>query len=283
MQTETPATETTTETAQTVDTAAASTEAPASATAATATEGDTSTTTETEGDSGTQQEQDRNERGQFKSGVQKRIDDLTFRRNQAEREAAHWRAVAESRAPAAAPKLADFDSHDEYDQAMLEHRIDDGVSRGLAKTAEQQAEKFSTEAQQAAKEVYNQRVSAAVTAIPDFVDVVSKTTAKISPALEEALLDSDRGPELVYHLAKNPAEADRLNAMNDRQMNREIGRLEAAMSTAKPAPPAARTTSAPAPIKPGSPASAPANTDPNKMDQAAFEAWAKSNGSKYIR
>mgnify|MGYP001761171362 FL=1 len=94
MQTETQATEVIDTAAQTVDTTAAATEAQASATDAAATGSDTSATTATEGDNdGTQQEQQRDEGGKFaKSGVQKRIDDLTFRRNQAEREAAHWKA-----------------------------------------------------------------------------------------------------------------------------------------------------------------------------------------------
>jgi hypothetical protein len=289
MQTETTATEATTETAQTVDTTAATTTAPASAAAATtATDEGTSTTTETEGDSGTQQEteQERNDKGQFKSGAQKRIDALVYQRHQAEREAAYWKQQAQAvQSGSAEPRLTDFETHDEYDQAMLQHRIDQGVNRGLSKTAEQQATKFEQQAQSAAAETYNQRVTEAVTRIPDFVEVVSKSDVPMSPALHEALMDSERGPELVYHLAKNPAEAVRLNNMSVRQMDREIGRLESSFGTkpAAPTPPAARTTSAPAPIKPGSPASAPANTDPNKMDQAQFEAWAKANGSKYIR
>lgn len=290
MQTETTATDTTTATAQTVDTTTvAATDAQTSAAAATTTDADTSTTTETAGDdSSKQQEQDRNDKGQYKSGIQKRIDDLTFRRNQAEREAAHWRGVAESRAAPAAPKPADFDSDEAYDAALLEHRIDSGVNKGLARTAEEQAAKFNREAQNAVAETYNQRVAAAQAAIPDFVDVVGKSDVVMTPALQEALMDSDKGPELVYHLAKNPAEAERLNGLSDRQMNREIGRLEATLGTttttkAAPTPPAARTTTAPPPATPGTPASAPANTDPSKMGQTEFESWAKANGSKYIR
>ena len=296
MQTENNATDTTTAPAAPIvdvnaPPAAEATAAPASAAPAPAegdaTTVDTSTTTApAEGEGSTQQEQDRNDKGQFKSGTQKRIDALVYQRNQAEREAAYWRQQAQTPAKAPeAPKVEDFRSYDEYEDAMQRHRIDEGVQRATAKTAEQQAERFTQQAQSAAQETYNQRVSETVARIPDFVEVVGKSQVPMSPALAEALMESDRGPELVYHLAKNPAEAERLNSMSVRQMDREIGRLETALTSkaAPPAPPAARTTSAPAPIKPGSPASAPANTDPNKMDQAQFEAWAKANGSKYIR
>lgn len=287
MQTETTATEVTTTAAPVEAAATTAPAAPASAAPADGTAPADTTTTATEGDdSGTQQEQERKDNGQFKSGAQKRIDALVFQRHQAEREAAYWKQQAQAvQSGSTAPKLADFDTHDEYDQAMLQHRIDEGVNRGLSKTAEQQASKFTQQAQSAAAETYNQRVTETVSRIPDFVEVVSKSDVPMSPALHEALMDSERGPELVYHLAKNPAEAERLNSMSVRQMDREIGRLETALGTkpAAPQPPAARTTSAPAPIKPGNPASAPANTDPGKMNQTEFEAWAKQNGSKYIR
>lgn len=292
MQTETQANEVTnTEAAPPAAAAPATTNEAAPASAATSTEAtststDTSTTTATEtDDSGTQQEQDRNEKGQYKPGAQKRIDELTFRRHQAEREAAHWKQVAESRAPAAAPKATDFASYDEYEAAMLEHRIESGVSRGLARTAQDQADKFTQEASTAAGEAYNQRAKEVTARIPDFVDVVSKAAIPISPALQEALLDSEKGPELVYHLAKNPGLAEQLNGMNVRQMDREIGRLETTISakSAPPAPPAARTTNAPPPAKPGSPATAPVNQDPSKMSQPEYEAWRKANGAKHTR
>jgi hypothetical protein len=288
MQTETTATEATTEAAQPAVAVTTTTEAaPASAASTEATSTDTSTTTAQATDDGSkqQEEQDRNDKGQYKPGAQKRIDELTFRRHQAEREAAHWKSVAESRAPAAAPKAADFASHEDYEAAMLDHRIDDGVNRGLAKTAQAQADKFNQEANTAAGEAYNQRVAETVSRIPDFVEVVSKADIAISPALQEALRDSDKGPELVYHLAKNPGEAERLNAMSVRQMDREIGRLETTIvaKPAPPAPPAARTTNAPPPVKPGSPASAPANTDPAKMTQAEYESWRKQNGARHTR
>lgn len=284
MQTETQATEAPNEAAPIVDANAQPAAAPASAPADGVTQVDASTTTAQEGDQAAQQEdQPRDEGGKFKSGVQKRIDDLTFRRNQAEREAAHWKSVAESRAPAAAPRPGDYDSDAEYDAAVLEHRIDSGVTRGLAKTAEAQAEKFGREANQAAGEAYNQRVAEVQTRIPDFVDVVSKADIAISPALQEALRDSEKGPDLVYHLAKNPAEAERLNNMSVRQMDREIGRLELTIgSKPAPTPPPARTTNAPPPVKPGSPAAGPANTDPSKMTQTEFEAYMRANGSKYV-
>lgn len=248
----------------------------------------TTATPPAEGENGTQQE-NRDEGGKFKSGVQKRIDTLIFQRNQAERDAAYWRQQAETaKAPSPAPKLADFDSHDEYDHAMQQHRIEEGVNRGLAKNAEQQATRLTQQAQSATAEAYDQRAAEAASRLPDWAEVVGKSTAPMSPALQEALMESDRGPDLVYHLAKNPAEAERLNGLSVRQMDREIGRLESQLAGKAPAPapvpPAARTTTAPPPATPAPVAAlAPSHEDPSKMTQAQYEAWRRGNGSRFIR
>lgn len=294
MQIDTNATDTTAAApaAPTVDTPASAPApaAPASAAPAEGTPGaDTSTNTATppaEGENGTQQDKDRDDKGQFKSGVQKRIDTLIFQRNQAERDAAYWRQQAETaKAPAPPPRLADFESHDEYDHALQQHRIEEGVNRGLAKNAEQQAARLTQQAQTATAQAYDQRAAEAASRLPDWAEVVGKSTAPMSPALQEALMESDRGPDLVYHLAKNPAEAERLNSMSVRQMDREIGRLESALAAKAPAPaPAARTTNAPPPATPAAPAAlAPSHEDPSKMTQEQYEAWRRGNGSKFIR
>jgi preprotein translocase subunit SecA len=66
--------------------------------------------------------------------------------------------------------------------------------------------------------------------------------------LTDAILTSDRGPEVAYHLAKNPALAERLNRLSPIAAAREIGRIEAALeksspgTTRKPPPAPANTT-----------------------------------------
>lgn len=283
MQTEATSTETTEQPAAAPEAQAATTAAPASAPADGGQQPGTeaASTTAASPEEGEQQEQ---QRAQHRNKVQDRINELTFKRNQAEREAAHWKLIAESRQAPAAPKASEFDTDEDYQSALLDHRVRAGVNHGLAESAQDMAKKFSQESAAAVAETYNQRVIEAVQRMPDFAEVVGKSSVDISPALQGALMDSEMGPDLVYHLAKNPSEAQRLSDMSETQMYREIGRMEAAMG-AKPAPaaPAARTTSAPPPIKPGSAGAAAANTDPSKMDQKAYEAWRKSNGAKYIR
>jgi hypothetical protein len=92
--------------------------------------------------------------------------------------------------------------------------------------------------------------------VKDFNDVMTKAKdAKVSPIVEDLVLDSEKSGHLVYYFAKNPNRLAAINAMNQRDAAREIGRIEARLSLPKP-----RTeTRAPAPkkLRPGGGASAP--------------------------
>jgi hypothetical protein len=67
---------------------------------------------------GDEEHVDRDEQGRFKPKLQRRIDELTRQRHQAERDRDYWRAQAEARQAPAAPKPDDFASDDEYQQAL---------------------------------------------------------------------------------------------------------------------------------------------------------------------
>lgn len=98
------------------------------------------------------------------------------------------------------------------------------------------------EAQARAQADFQRKTAEVRAANPDFDDVVLSSDMPVSPALSEALLTSERGPEIMYQLAKNPAELARINALPPFQAAREIGRLEAkASSTAAPVKPKSAT------------------------------------------
>ena len=61
-------------------------------------------------------------------------------------------------------------------------------------------------------------------------------------------MESDRGPELAYHFAKNPDVLVNLNGMSPTQAAREIGKLEATLPTVKPpVVPSKKLSTTPAP------------------------------------
>jgi hypothetical protein len=241
-------------------------------------------------------EAERDEAGRFKSKIQKRIDELTHARHAAEREAARWRSIAEgSQKATPAPQAHEFATDEEYEAALLDHRIDERARQQAAANAKHAAEQYQQDAEGTIDATYDQRAQEAARRIPDFVDVVGKADIQITHDMLGALKQSAHGPDIVYELAKNPAEAARIAGLPAAQMYMALGAMEAraaATATAAPAAgsapaaaaaPAARTTNAPPPATPaGSGASAPPNTDPANMSMDEYKAWRKGQGSKYI-
>jgi hypothetical protein len=73
-----------------------------------------------------------------------------------------------------------------------------------------------------------------------------------SPALEESILHSEVGPAVVYELAKNKKELDRINSLPPLAAAREFGKLEAKLlaKSESPKEEIKKQTKAPKPIEP---------------------------------
>jgi hypothetical protein len=183
------------------------------------------------------QQNERDEKGRFK-GVQPRIDELTRARREAEREAAYWKQVAQgTQSPAQAapqrPVPENFEKYDDYIDALTDWKAEQAVAKRMEqdstrKVAETRAQTFA------------ERQAQARTVMADYDEVVGGSETPIAQHVGEAILESDLGPQLAYHFAKNPDALLRLNSMSPTAAAREIGRLEATLS-AKPATPAAPT------------------------------------------
>lgn len=73
-------------------------------------------------------------------------------------------------------------------------------------------------------------------------DFVNKG-GKFSEVIRDLVMESDIGPEMAYHLAKNPALTNKLNSLSPLQAAKEIGRLEDSLSK-----PSSKATKMPAPM-----------------------------------
>jgi len=220
--------------------------------------------------------QERNEKGQFKPKLQERIDEITRQRHEAQREAAYWRGIAETREAKAQPAEADaepkpeaFEDYGAYVRALAKFE-----AKALVKAEFEQQKTQQTQAAQAT--TWQQRAEAVKAELPDFDQVMASSTAPMSHAMAEAIKGSDIGPKVAYHLAQNPEVAAKLSRLEPMAAAREIGRLEASLSVKAEAPPAPkRITSAPTPPTPvGSGRSTVG--DPGKMSQADYMEWRKT-------
>jgi hypothetical protein len=151
------------------------------------------------------------------------------------------------------PKRGDFESYEDYIRALGRYEATQVLTKAQqeARTKQQQAEseRHAGELQKLAAT----RIAAGQKEFADFDAVINEAVAdgliKPGSELHLAIIESDIGHKVAYHLAKNPDEAERIAELSPRSMAREIGKLEAKLAAA-PAP-----KPKPAPIDPlgGSP------------------------------
>ena len=165
-----------------------------------------------------------------KGGVQKRIDELTRKRREAEREAAYWRGVAEAKAAAKSepPKPAtddldpnDFDSDADY-------------LRAVAAKAKEEIKKELEEERKRERELATQTrltslYSKGRKEHPDFDDVALNPSLPVTQHMFDAAM-GDNLPDLLYYLGKNPAEASRIASLPPTQQIKEIGKIESGLT-----------------------------------------------------
>lgn len=175
---------------------------------------------------------------------------------------------------ASAPRPEQFHTYEQYIDALTDWKVDQRISseRSKAETTKQ-----SERVAQNLK-AFQASVSKAEAHYPDMRDVIdtvmNDTSFPVSPAMAEAIFESEKSAELAYWLGKNPDEARRISSLSSASAARELGRIEATLST----PPKRTVTQAPPPPKTLKGGETPAK-DPSKMDMSEYVAWRKSQSA----
>ena len=156
-------------------------------------------------------------------GVQKRIDRAVRQKYEAEARAKMLEervAAMEARQSApqqqrqqdsGEPTIDKFDNFDEYVSAKAEYIASKKIESTLTEREQRQAAERAQAARQQTAEGWNKRVAAAD--IPDFHDVVASSDVPMTQVMQQAIMESDLGPKLAYHLATNPEEAEKIARM----------------------------------------------------------------------
>jgi hypothetical protein len=205
-----------------------------------------------------------------KRGFKRRIEKLNAKLSAAEAQAEHWRQQAlrgqkpeekpevkpEANVAKSEPNADDFESATEFYRAHAKWAAQEEIK--AAKESERQ-EKLRTEAE-SKKTAFIGKVDEFKKAHDDFVDVLADVDdIQMSPAISQAILESDNGPELMYELAKNREEYERMCSLSPFEAVRALGRFEARLqkpSEEKKVTKPKTTTKAPPPPKPISTSSA---------------------------
>lgn len=188
-------------------------------------------------------------------GVQKRIDELTRARYEAEergrQEAEHWRQQAElyrqqaeqAKQQVGPPRSDQFQDYEQYLSAVaafnankvVEERINAERQQAWQYQQAQMRQAQEAQAQAQYQATLQAKLAEAEKKFPDFIE---KVTSPELPGLQgtpafNAILESEVGPEVMYYLAANPTRAHQIVSLSPINQVREIGRIEASIASGK--------------------------------------------------
>lgn len=197
--------------------------------------------------------------------LQARFSELTRARDEAREEAAREkqaRADLERRLQELEnkanpkPQEADEDARPDPAKFMDAFEYAEKLADWSARQAIKNKEKQDTEAKQNEErnkvvESWKSRQDNFAKETPDYRDMIESSDISVADHIRDAIIESEVGPHLLYHLASNPEVAEKLNGMKPINALREIGKLEAKLEKSKAEEkPAPRVSKAPEPINP---------------------------------
>jgi hypothetical protein len=246
-------------------------------------------------------EKEANQEGERKPPkLEKRFSEITKQREEARQEAQRERqarveleqrlaALEQQRQPQQQsyvdqePQPSQFADAFEYAKALAEF----STEKALAERDRQVAQAREQEAQQKIIQSWAQKVQDAKAELPDFDDLVAASDVVVNNAVRDAILESDVGPRILYHLAENNDLAKKIASLNPNAALREIGKLEAKFEVnpeTKQTAPVVRSK-APAPIQPirGGQGKADVPISADGEFHGSYQAWKAARKSGKIR
>lgn len=224
-------------------------------------------TEETEALEASEDDEKSDSKGEEKSrkpgGFKKRIDKLTKRLSAKEQELEYWRTEALKAKPKeepaqttavktdtdAKPKAEDFETHEEYVEKLTDWKLDQRLKAEKAKETET---KVQTDYQSRVQK-HVERVKEFSAKHSDFHDLIDDIDdIPMSVTVQEVILNSENGPELMYELAKDRETYERICSLPAIEAARELGKFEVkiAKPESKSETKEVKQTKAPPPIKP---------------------------------
>lgn len=167
--------------------------------------------------------------------------------------------------PNDAPDRSRFNSDEDYNIALIDHRANKIADAKLAQVKQsEQAKavrsKWDTDSKEVRKiaEDFDE-------VIPDFFE-----SENFTPAVDRAAMESDRPASVIHYLATHEDEAAKIAGMSDYRVAIEIGKIEAKLATKKEAP--KKASAAPEPITPIGSKGGSGEIDPEKESPREYAA-----------
>lgn len=124
------------------------------------------------------------------------------------------------------PQIAQFANMQDF----LKSHTDWAGDKARREDSQKAAQERIAKQQEDATNGWNARWKAATENIPDFSEVIDASPLRISDELRDATFESEFGPQIRYHLAKNVDYAEKIGKMTVAGMLKELGKLEDKMA-----------------------------------------------------
>lgn len=170
-------------------------------------------------------------------------------------------------------KLDDFDSHDDYIEAVALRKAEELVAKREAAKQHSQLTEAYYEREEQAREKYD-----------DFEQIAYNSKLPVTDVMADTIRASEIGPDILYYLGSNPKEATRIHNLAPNLQIKEIGKLEERLSNN---PPVKKVSSAPTPITPvtagGNGSSSYDTTDPRSIKTMDTSQWIEADRQRQLK
>jgi hypothetical protein len=130
------------------------------------------------------------------------------------------------------PDISKFTDYDKFNREFIRVQVHNAqLDAAEARAAADKASAEQTALQQRIG-TWQGRLRAAAVEFPDFEAVAFQTTLPVSATMGDAIMGSELGPKVLYHLGSHPDEAARISKLSPIDQVREIGKLEHSLSQA---------------------------------------------------
>lgn len=147
------------------------------------------------------------------------------------------------------PNIDNFDSFDAYNEALLDWKVDQKEREREERVKQEQEKQKQVAKQNEAKSSWEQKIDALDESYDDYEEVVGKyNNVNVRHEIIQATAESDLGPQIRYHLAKNPDILESLN--NDTASSLVIYKKIAELETKLSAKPTVKVSKSSEPITP---------------------------------
>ena len=122
------------------------------------------------------------------------------------------------------PRPDQFSDAFVYAEKLAEWSVDNALKN--SKAADERQKVLTT---------WQQKLESTKAELPDYDELVNSSDVIVGDHIRDAIIESDVGARILYHLAENPEIAAKLSGMSMSSSLRELGRLEAKFEKASPA------------------------------------------------